>query len=287
MAVNYRAWTMQQKVSRVCLYIFMIVIVIFMVFPLYYMLITALKPLDELVKFPPDFFVRRPTLQNFSDLMTALDGSSVPFVRYIFNSVVTVVINVVSTLVICTMGSYGLVKHKVPFANLIFNMIVIAMMFSAHVTQIPSYIVITGIGLTDSYFALILPKLASAYSFFLMKQFLEQMPDAFLEAARIDGASEFTIFRKIVLPFLKPACATLVVFSFIGNWNDSSSPLIYITDQALKTLPIALQSINEGGSIIRAGAAGAASVVAILPTIIVFMTMQKKVIETMVYSGIK
>lgn len=287
MAVNYRAWTIKQKIARVLLYIVMIGLVMLIALPLYYMIITSLKPLDELVKFPPEFIVRRPTLQNFADLMAALDGSAVPFVRYIFNSVITVLVTVLLSLVVCTMGSYGLVKHKVLFGNFWFALIIAALMFSTHVTQIPSYIVVTGMHMTDTYWALILPKIAVAFNFFLMKQFVEQLPDAFLEAARIDGASEFTIFRKVVIPFLGPACATLVVFSFVANWNDSSGSLIFITNQALKTFPYALSSINESGTLARAGAVGAATVLAVIPTILVFMLMQKKVIETMVYSGLK
>lgn len=178
-------------------------------------------------------------------------------------------------------------KHKVLFGNFWFALIIAALMFSTQVTQIPSYIVVTRMGLVDTYLALILPKIAVAFNFFLMKQFMEQLPTAFLEAARIDGAGELLIFRKVVLPFLRPACATLVVFSFVSNWNDSSGSMIFITDQALKTLPYALSSINESGTLSRAGAVGAATIVAVLPTIILFMFMQKKVIETMVYSGLK
>lgn len=287
MAVYHRAWTVKQKISRVLLYLFMIALVMLMALPLYYMIITSLKPLDELVKFPPEFIVRRPTLQNFSDLMAALDGSAVPFIRYLFNSVITVLATVLLSLAVCAMGSYGLVKHKVLFGNFWFALIIAALMFSTQVTQIPSYIVVTRMGLTDTYLALILPKIAVAFNFFLMKQFMEQLPTAFLEAARIDGAGELLIFRKVVLPFLRPACATLVVFSFVSNWNDSSGSMIFITDQALKTLPYALSSINESGTLSRAGAVGAATIVAVLPTIILFMLMQKKVIETMVYSGLK
>ena len=287
MAVYHRAWTVKQKISRVLLYLVMIALVMLMALPLYYMIITSLKPLDELVKFPPEFIVRRPTLQNFSDLMAALDGSTVPFIRYLFNSVITVLATVMLSLAVCTMGSYGLVKHKVLFGDFWFALIIAALMFSTQVTQIPSYIVVTRMGLTDTYLALILPKIAVAFNFFLMKQFMEQLPTAFLEAARIDGAGELLIFRKVVLPFLRPACATLVVFSFVSNWNDSSGSMIFITDQALKTLPYALSSINESGTLSRAGAVGAATIVAVLPTIILFMFMQKKVIETMVYSGLK
>lgn len=287
MAVNYRAWTTKQKVSRVLKYVFMLLLVVVFVFPLYYTVITSFKPLDELLKFPPEFIVRRPTLKNFSDLVLALDGSSVPFIRYVFNSVITTACTMFFSITVCTMGAYGLVKHKVLLGNFWFSLIMIALMFSGTVTQIPSYIVINKLGIVNTYIVMIIPKIASAFNFFLVKQFVEQLPTAFLEAARIDGANELTIFRKIVVPFLKPAIATLVVFSFTSNWNDSSSSLIYITDDSLKTIPFALQSIGQGATLARAGASTAAALLMLIPTIIIFMAMQKNVIETMVHSGIK
>ena len=287
MAVNYRAWTTKQKVARVCLYLLMIALVAFTFLPIYYMLIQSIKPLDELMKFPPEFIVHRPNFNNFQDLFAALDGSSVPFVRYLFNSVITVFATVVSTVLVSCLGAYGLVKHKVLFGKFWFSLIMIALMFSSATTQIPSYIVTTTLGLSDTYWVMILPKIASAFNFFLAKQFVEQLPDAFLEAARIDGASETRIFWKIVLPFLKPVCATLVVFAFCANWNDSSSSVLYITDDALKTLPYAMTTINEGATLARMGASAAASVVAVIPPIIIFVLMQRQVMETMVHSGIK
>ncbi|MBE6904435.1 MAG: carbohydrate ABC transporter permease [Ruminococcaceae bacterium] len=285
--MEYRAFTKKQKFLRVLLYLFMIVLVLFTLLPLVYVVMTAFKPIDEIIKFPPTFFVKRPTADNFADLMNAVGSSAVPFIRYIFNSVFTSVMSVVLTVLFCSMGAYGLVKHKVPFANFFFALILAALMFSTHVTQIPTYLVVNNLKLVDTYWSLIIPKIAVAFNFFLMKQFLEQLPNAFLEAARIDGANELYIFVKIVMPFLAPAWATLIVFSFVSNWNDFFTPLIFITNQALKTLPLALQTINEGGNLARAGATAAATFLMTFPTIIVFSSMQKRVIETMTYSGIK
>jgi ABC-type glycerol-3-phosphate transport system permease component len=126
-----------------------------------------------------------------------------------------------------------------------------------------------------------------AFHFFLIKQFVEQLPDPLIEAARIDGASEWRTFWTIVMPFLTPAWATLVVLSFVSNWNDYFTPLIFITNQALKPLPLVLQTIGENGNLARAGAMSAATFITIIPPIVLFMTMQKKVIETMTHSGIK
>ncbi|HHY83480.1 MAG TPA: carbohydrate ABC transporter permease [Clostridiales bacterium] len=268
-------------------YVFMLSLVAFTALPIVYMVSTAFKPIDELFIYPPQFFVRRPTLINFSNLLFALNSSEVPFVRYIFNSVLTASVTVGLTVIVSAMGAFSLVKYKPPGSNIIFMIILGALMFSPHVTQIPTYMVVNSLGIINTYLALIIPKVAVAYNFFLMKQFTEQLPDVLLEAARIDGAGEWYIFWKIVMPSLRPAWATLIVFSFVANWNDYFSPLIFTTSQTMKTLPLALQTIAGGLSIARAGAVGAATLLMTMPTIIIFTIMQAKVMETMVHSGIK
>lgn len=270
--------------------LFLTALACFMIMPLVYVISTAFKPLDELFLFPPRFFTRRPQLSNFSDLFNALDNSTVPFIRYIFNSLFISVITVLGTVLVCSMGAYGLVKHRPKGANAIFALILAALMFSQQVTTIPSYIVIKTLGLLDTHWALIIPKLGVAFNFFLVKQFLEQMPETYLEAARLDGANEWQIFCKIVMPHIKSAVATLVVFSFTSSWNDYLGPVIYLTSDALKTLPLAVQTISGGAgasSLATAGAMAASTLITIMPTIIVYTAMQGKVMNTMAHSGIK
>lgn len=272
----------------VCVYTALILLALFTCLPLVYLVSTAFKPMSELYLFPPTFFVKHPTTDNFSTLLTSLSSSAVPFLRYIFNSLTITIAIVIGTVFACTMGAYALVKHRPPGSKLFFNLVVAALMFSPYVTQIPRFIIVNGIGLNNSVLAVILPAIASAYNFFLMKQFIEQLPDTMIEAARIDGAGEFYIYRKIIMPMLAPAWSTLVVFSFVGSWNDFFSPLIYINDEAMKTLPLALNTIASGGSGIgRAGAVAASAMVMTLPTVIVFTVTQRKVMQTMMYSGIK
>lgn len=285
--VHYRAFTPAQKISRILLYLTITLLAIFTSLPLLYVVMTAFKPLDEIVKFPPQFIVRRPTSDNFADLMTALDSSAVPFIRNVFNSFFVCTITVLITVILSSMGCYGLVKHRIPFPNAVFAIIIAALMFSPQVTQVSTYMVVNRLHLVDTYWSLILPKIAMAFYFFLIKQFLEQLPDPFLEAARIDGANEWYIFWRIVMPFLTPAWSTLVVLTFVSNWNDYFTPLIFITDQALKPLPLALQTIGEGGNLARSGAMAAATFLTTIPPVALFIVMQKKVIETMTYSGIK
>ena len=274
--------------SRTMLYLFLAVMVAICGLPLFAMVCRALMPLDELYLYPPRLIVQKPTLQNFSDLLTSLSSSTVPFTRYIFNSLFTTVVTVVISIVVCCLGSYGLVKHRPAGSGVIFGIVVAALSFSTHVTTIPNYLVVNKLGLVNSYLALIIPKIAVAYNFFLVKQFCEQLPDSILEAARIDGAKELRIFWKIAMPLLKPAWTTLAVFSFVNNWNDYFSPLIYIQSNALKTLPLALQTLQGGAGVVaRAGTVGAATFLTTLPSILVFAFMRGKVMETMSYSGIK
>lgn len=259
----------------------------FAALPLIYVVSTSLKPLDELFLFPPRFLVQNPTTKNFKDLFNALDGLSVPFTRYIFNSLFVAIIVVFFTILICSMAAYGLTKHKVFGGKLLFALVLSGLMVSPYVTRIPSFMIVNGLGMVDSHWALIIPNIAVAYNMFLVKQFTEQLPDSFLEAARIDGANEMRIFFTIVIPSLKPVIATLALLSFVSNWNDYFTPLIYIQDEALKTLPVVMQNLSSNNSIARAGATGAATLISILPTILFYTIMQRNVVDSMAFSGIK
>ena len=277
-------------VKRSVVTVFMIFLVAFTALPLIYIVNAAFKPLDELFLFPPTFFVKHPTGKNFRDLVISLGSSTVPFLRYVFNSVFVSLCVVVGTVIISSTAAFALSKLELPFKAFWFNLIISALMFSNHVTTIPRYLVIESMGLYNSYTALILPQIAVAYNVFLMKQFLDQYPDQIMEAAHIDGAGDFLTFIKIVFPGQKPVVATMVVLTFVSCWNDFFSPLVYTSSQTMKTLPLALQTISGGAgasSVSRAGAVSAASLLIILPVIIIFTLMQGKVMETMTQSGIK
>ena len=276
------------KPSSIILIVFLTLLVAFTALPLVYLVVTAFKPIDELYLFPPTFFTSRPTLSNFKSLLNSLGNSEVPFVRYIFNSVFTTLATVFLTVFVCSLAAFGLVKQKPRGADLIFALILMALMFPGTVTQIPNYLIIKKLGLLNNYLSLIVPKVA--VNFFLVKQFMEQIPDAYMEAARLDGAGEMRIYWKIIMPMMKPAWATLIVFSFISNWNDYTSALLYITNSSLKTLPLAVQMIAGGtgaAALTTAGSVAASTFVMTLPVIIVYLMMQKKVLTTMAYSGIK
>ncbi|WP_274362001.1 carbohydrate ABC transporter permease [Paenibacillus thermotolerans] len=272
----------------VFLYTFLTGFGLLMLAPLVYMASTALKPISELFLFPPRFFVVNPTLLNFRDLLLITGTSFVPFSRFILNSVVVTSGIVFFGVVISAMAAYPLAKHEMPFKKEIFGMIVTALMFSPMVLQIPQYLLISKSGLMNTYFAMILPYLAAPIGMFLMTQFLRQIPDALLEAARMDGASEWKVFWTVIMPLLKPAIATFALFSFIQAWNDPYPAMVYTTKEDMKSLPLAIQTISGGAGVIaRVGTLAAASFLMIIPTIVVFIITQRMVLQTMAHSGLK
>ena len=275
----------QISASRVLLYIFVLAMLCFTALPLVYVITTAFKPIDELLKFPPQFFFKRPTLQNFKDLVFAASSASVPFIRSVANSVFVVVISVLSSVLISSLGAYSIAKMDLPFKKQIMSLVIAALAFPGALKSIPTYLIVKNLGLLNTYWSLILPSLGSAFNFFMMKQFCQQIPTPLLEAARIDGANELRIFTSIVFPFLAPAWATLIVFCFRAVWNDSNGPVLYISNEAMRTLPVAINQI--GGSLVRSGAMAAATLIMTTPTVIIYTALQSRVIETMAHSGIK
>ncbi len=264
---------------------FLLIFALLMSLPLVYSVSSSLKPFDELWVFPPRFIVRNPTLKNFSDLFSLVGDTWVPFSRYIFNTVIIAAAGTTGHVLLASMCAYAIAKLPFYGKNLCFNMVVLSLMFSSAVTGIPSYFVMHTLGWINSYVVYIVPAFASSLGLYLMKQFMEQMvPDTTLEAARIDGASEFRIFFRIVMPMVKPGWLTLIVFSFQGLWNVGASPYVY--NEELKPLNYALSQLLSSG-IARTGASMAASVLMMIIPIVVFLFTQSNVVETMSTSGMK
>ncbi|MEH7179317.1 carbohydrate ABC transporter permease [Neobacillus vireti] len=262
----------------------LIAVASFMALPLVYAVNNAFKPLEELFQFPPKFFVRNPTMDNIRDLFTLMNSSWVPFTRYIFNTVFITVVGSLLHLIVASLAAFVLAKHKFPGQKLFFSMVILALMFSPHVTAIPNYLIMAKIGWIDSYLSLIVPAIAAPLGIFLMKQFMEQIPVSLLESARLDGASEFYVFWKVAMPLVKPAWLTLLIFSFQALWSLNGGAFIY--NEALKTLPTALNQIVATG-FSRAGAASAIALFMMVVPLSVFIVSQSNVIETMSTSGIK
>lgn len=258
----------------------------FMVVPLVFAIVNAFKPFEEIFIFPPRLYVINPTLDNFIDLFDICSNNWVPFSKYLFNSVSVSVITTILTIVISSMCAYPLAKNNFFGKNAIFGLIVTSLLFVSQVTFLPQYIVIAGLGLINTYAVMVLPALGGTLGVFLMKQFMEQIPTTLLEAARIDGCNEFRIWYSIIMPNIKPAWITVMIFTFQGIWNSTSSQQFVFTE-SLRTLPTMMSQIIAGNTIARAGVGSAASVFLMMPPIILFIFSQTRVVETMAFAGIK
>lgn len=274
----------RSKTGDFLIYTMLFIVALIMVFPMVFAISSALKPLDELFIFPPKLFAQHPTLDNFQDLFVTMGKSWVPFSRYIFNTLFMTVVGTAGHLLIASMGAYVLAKYDFPGGRFFFNMVVIALMFSYYVTAIPNYIIMSKLNLIDSYLAIIIPAFASPMGLFLMKQFMEGLPMSLIEAAKIDGAHELRIFFRVVMPNVKPAWLTLIIFSVQGLWNNRASTFIYSEEK--KAITYALQQIQAGG-IARTGQAAAVTVIMMIVPVVTFIVSESGVLETMASSGLK
>lgn len=257
----------------------------FMFLPMIYAISQSLKPLDELWMFPPRFFVINPTFKNFGELFRLMSESWVPFSRYIFNTALVSVGGTFGHLFLASMAAYAMTKINFPGRKGMFKLVYYSLMFNSTVTSLSNFIIMSAFGWIDTYWSLIIPAFGYTLGFYLMRQFIETtVPDSVLESARLDGAKEITIYWKIVMPMVKPAWLTLIVYSFQGLWNSGTS--IYIYSEQLKTFNYAIQQILAGG-ITRSGAAAASTVIMMIVPVTVFVITQSNIIETMASSGMK
>ncbi|MBR1820628.1 MAG: carbohydrate ABC transporter permease [Clostridia bacterium] len=266
------------------IYLMLTIVAVAMVFPLVFSVASSLKPLDELFRFPPRVFPQHVTLDNYSDLFVTMSQSWVPFSRYLVNTVLITFIGTAGHLIVASMAAFVLAKYDFPGGKAFFSMVVTALMFSGYVTGIPNYIIMSRLRMIDTHWAVILPAFAAPIGLFLMKQFMEGIPTALIEAAHIDGAGEFRIFWTIIMPVVKPAWLTMIIFSVQNLWNANAATVIY--SESKKTLVYALQQIQAGG-IARTGQAAAVTVIVMLVPIAIFIASQNQILETMASSGLK
>ncbi|WP_274362115.1 carbohydrate ABC transporter permease [Paenibacillus thermotolerans] len=261
---------------------------LFMFIPIVFLFNNAFKPLNELYLFPPTIFVQHPTTRNFESLFLQAASGAVPFTRYLFNSVVVSVSTLAAVILVSTMAGYVLSKHRFHFKSIVMGVIMISLMFVPEMVLIPRYLVVSGLGLKDTYFALILPFVASPVAVFLMKQFIDQIPDALLEAAKLDGATDMYIFTRIVIPLTAPAVATICIITFQAVYMDTTTSMYYITKNTMKTMAFYMTSFTVNIPGVAAASIGAAiSLLLFLPNLILFLLFQRKMIQTMLHSGVK
>ena len=274
----------RSRIVDLVIYLFLLLMAALMAFPLVFAINSALKPLDELFRFPPKLFAQNPTMDNFQDLFVTMGKSWVPFSRYILNTVFITVAGTVGHLVIASMGAFVLSKYDFPGGKMFFRVVVVALMFSGYVTAIPNYLILNSLGWIDTYMSIIIPAFAAPMGLFLMKQFMEGLPMSLIEAAKIDGANEWRVFSRIVMPNVKPAWLTLTILSVQSLWNNGATTFIYSEEK--KTLVFALQQIQSGG-IARPGQAAAVAVIMMVVPVATFILSESQVLETMASSGLK
>ncbi len=275
----------RSKVGNVFYCTFLIVAGLFSMLPLIYAVLTSFKPIDELLIFPPRFLVQRPTIANYIVLPDLVSNLAIPLSRYVVNSISVAVVATFLYIICSSMAAFGLSKGSFKGKNVLFWIIQFALMFNAYTLSIPSYLVYAKLNIIDTYWIYILPYLANTLGVFLMKQYIEgYVPDALMEAAKIDGAGYFRVFWNIVMPTVKPAWLTLMLFGFRDIWNTVPNSTIFT--EKLKTLPMITSQIVSGG-IARSGSAMAMTVIMMIPPILVYLISQSNVVEAMTSAGIK
>ncbi|MCX5775219.1 MAG: carbohydrate ABC transporter permease [Firmicutes bacterium] len=262
---------------------------ILMLLPILFVINHAFKPQSELFAYPPSFFVKNPTFDNFIELGRIISSSGVPFVRYLFNSVLVTTVGVFLAILFTALSAYGLSKLKFKGKKFLFELNTIALMFVPIAVQIPRYIIVAKSGMIDTYAAHILPMITMPVAMFLVKQFVDQIPNDFIESAKIDGASEMEIFIHIIVPMVAPALATVGILAFQMIWNDTSTSTLFINDESKRTMAFFLTTLTgaQGNSVAGQGMAAAASLIMFVPNLVLFIILQSKVMNTMAYSGLK
>jgi multiple sugar transport system permease protein len=268
--------------SRWWIYAFLTLGIVLMVGPFLWMLLGSLKPQAEFLVSTPSFLPKNPTTNNFERLFGNLD-----FPRFFFNSSVVAVAVTLGNILFCPMLGYALAKLQWRGKRLIMGLVLATLMVPAGITLIPNFVLMRNLGLVNTYPGLILPFLVGPFGVFLTRQFMYGIPDELLEAARIDGANEWRIFWRIVLPIATPVLATLGILTFLGSWNSFLYPLVMAQEPQMYTLPVALATFATGQYQADHGMLMAGSVVLVLPVLIIFILFQRWITEGIATTGLK
>lgn len=270
--------------GSMALLIFLTAFALVSMFPVVFMVSNAFKPINELFIYPPRLFVIQPTVSNFSELFAIMADSLVPFARYLFNTLFIVLMGCVGHIVLSSMAAFPLAKFRFPGSEFMSRIIVYSLMFTSSVTAVPTYMIMSRLHLVDTYWAVIFPAFSLPLGLFLMKNFMEQVPTALIDAASIDGSSYFGMLWRIIMPAVKPAWITLFIVCFQGLWGNSAGNFIYT--ESRKPLAAMLQNLS-GSGVARTGVVAASSLFMFMVPLAAFIISQSNVMETMATSGIK
>jgi ABC-type glycerol-3-phosphate transport system permease component len=262
-----------------------------MLLPIVFIFSNAFKPPDELFAYPPRFFVTAPTMKNFTDLFSKMSSSGIPVSRYLFNSIIITAITIVASIVVSSTAAYALSKMRFKLKDTLFAINTVALMFVPIAVTIPRYLIIERLGLLDTFWVHILPVLAMPVGLFLIKQFIDGIPNEVIEAARIDGASDLDVYWQIIMPMIRPAIATIAILTFQATWNNADTSSLFINNESLKTFAFYLSTLTStvtgANAVAGQGIAAAASLIMFLPNLIIFILLQSQVMSTMAHSGLK
>lgn len=274
--------------SQIKFFVILGITAAFMLLPIIYIVNHAFKPVEELFAYPPKFFVTNPTLDNFKRLSEAASASFIPISRYTFNSIVVTLAVVGASALISTLSAYALSKLKFRGKVFLMEFNNFFLMFVPIAVAIPRYLVIQYTGITDTYLAHILPLLAMPVGMFLVKQFVDQVPDSLIEAARIDGASEWKIYTGIILPMIRPAVATACILAFQAVWGNVETSTMYVDTEGMRTLAFFMSTLTSNSNIVAGqGIAAASTLIMFIPNVVLFIILQSQMMNTMAHSGIK
>ncbi|MCI5566137.1 MAG: carbohydrate ABC transporter permease [Clostridiales bacterium] len=274
--------------NQIPMYLVLVPLALFMSLPILFIINHAFKPIEELFAFPPRFLVSRPSLDNFVKLIRQASAGGISISRYVFNSLIVTLFVLALSVCLSAMAAFALSKLRFRGKKTLMEINNLAMMFVPVAVIIPRYLLVDRLGLMNTYFAHVLPLVAMPVGMFLVKQFTDQVPDSLIEAAVIDGAGYFTVFRKIILPMVRPAIATVAILSFQQVWNNTETSIMYTTRENMRTLTFYMNTLaSNTNAVAGQGIAAAASLIMFLPNLILFVFMQSKVMNTMAYSGIK
>ena len=271
----------QNVAIKSVIYAFLFLGAISIAIPYVWMFVTSIKPIEEIQSYPPSFIVKHPTALPYQDLFRLI-----PMWRYILNSIYVSSIVTIANLFFCSLAGYAFAKHRFWGKDNLFFLLLGSLMIPWQVNLISGFILMIKLGWLNSYNALIVPVMAGVFGIFLCKQFIMSIPDDLIDAAKIDGCGEFTIYRLVILPLIKPVLATLAIFTFLQQWNNFIWPLIVINSSEMRTLPLALSVLN-GQFGTRFAMIMAGAVVATTPMLVVFLAFQKYFMKGIVLTGLK
>ncbi|AEI43270.1 carbohydrate ABC transporter permease [Paenibacillus mucilaginosus] len=278
-------WSPTERVA----FVLLVLISIFMMLPIVYIFNHAFKPYQELFVYPPNILVRDPSIQSFIELLASTKTTAVPVTRYMFNSFVVTGLSVTLITLFSAMCAYAISKHQFPGHKVVFGTILLTLVFVPETVAIPKYLVVSQLGIFNTYWGHVLPLVAVPTGVFLMKQFIDQVPGELLDSAKMDGAKEWTLFVRIIIPVVLPAIATIGIIAFQSAWQNTETSISYMQDEEMRTFPFYVETLTSGmaNSVARQGALAAATLLLFLPNLIIFLAFQSKVIATMAHSGIK